>query len=1184
MALLVPFVLTLACHASGIINLVKQANFVAAGNSMNGAAYGNGVYVAVGYYNCIVRSTNGSDWTVVQAPNNNSSISFNGVAFGNGIFIAADSTGGIITSVDGQTWSARTSISANYLGISFLNGKFVATGGHGTFLTSTDGTSWTTISTGTTSDLAEHIAYNGTNYIMHSSSQLFSATSLSGTWSAIANPSPGDNINFVGWFNNKFWLFTSGARIYTSPTGSSWTQYTSAPIASAGTQVFGGIYTNSAYVFYGSDGTSYGAIWTSTDGTTFSEVTPRPNSTVVQWFDYLNGMYVECGNDGVATGTNYTQFHFQGASITGVSWGGGNYVIVGTAGSDGYIATSTDWTNWINVSPKLMATPYAAIYGSGKFVVVGDVSSSGYSLVATSSDGTNWTVGNSGNANTLYGVATDGSGTFIAAGGGGSIIKSVNGGASWTSVASGTNTIYTVTYANGMFVAAGDYGSVFYSTTGSTWNRADYTIDSGSIIDGITYGPGGYVITGSDNNYNLFIASRASLTSGSWSLSPYASANGLYFYALVTTNASGYVASYNDGNNEAFVLTSTNGNTWNSLDTGDAYGINAMAYLNGAVRIVGANDYKLEAVAASSQANQAPLVFAPASPQAYGTTNTLTTTGGSGTGAVSYTILSGPGSIVNNTQLVATAGSGIITIVATKAADSSYFAISTTNTVSAALASQAALNFAPATPQVYDATSTLSVSGGSGSGTVTYTVLSGPGTIASGNQLTVTGGTGTITIAATKASDGNFASISTTNIVNAALASQAALIFIPTTPQAYSTTNTLSASGGSGTGAITYAVLSGPGIIMNSTQLVATAGTGAIKVAATKASDGNFASISATNTVTTDPASQTISFAPIGTQAMTNTLTLSATAGSGLAVSFTVASGPAILSGNSLQFTNRGSVMVIASQNGNSNWSAAIPVTNTFSVLGVFNIMVSSSVGAYSGNYSVIEGTLFTNAVPAIVTLTNTQYVATGWNLSGASTASGTSTQAIFTVTGDSTLAWLWATNYWLAISTNDAAGMVSPSSGWFAAGSSIQVTATATGNLTFAVWTGDVTTDESASNPLTITMSGPESVTANFAGPASISLNSLIYGTNYTEYLVTNRVTSIVSTKRLYAVVGNSWQFSGTPGHYYDIQTVYRLGTGDAWLPLPTGTNLPGFPAFVWTNLVSTNQAQFFRTRERFN
>jgi len=1271
---LLPLILALATHASGTINLIKQNNYVAAGNPMNGAAYGNGAYVAVGYYDCIVRSTDGSNWTVVRAPDTSGSIFLSGVAYGNGTFVCVDNTGRIQTSSDGLTWSTRTSGTTNSLNtVSYVTGKFVVPGANGTLLTSSDGTNWTSISTGTTSGLAGRVAYNGTTYLLRgygSGSQLFSATSLSGPWSAAGNPYPSDNINFVGWFNNKFWLFTSGGRIYTSATGSGWIQYTSAPIAAAGTQVFGGIYTNSTYVFYGYDGTSYGAIWTSANGTTFTEVSPRPNSTVVQWFDYLNGFYVECGNDGLATGTNYTEFHFPGATINGVGYGNGTYVIVGTAGGDGYIATSTDWTNWINVSPKLMKTPYAVSYGSGKFVVVGDITSSGNALVATSADGQNWTVGNSGNANALYSVANDGNGTFIAVGGGGTILKSINAGSSWTTVASGTNYLTAVTYGNGMFVAVGDYGSVFYSTTGTTWSKANYTIDSAATIYGVTYGPNGFVISGADVNYNLFFASRASLTSGSWTLSPFTSSNGLYYYALVTTNASGYVASYNDANGEAYVLTSTDGSSWNQIDTGDPYGINTMAYLNGAVRIVGANDYKLEAVQQSSQANQAPLVFSPASPQAYGTTNTLTTTGGSGTGAVSYTVLSGPGSIVNNTQLVVTSGSGTITIVATKAADSSFFAISATNTVNAALASQAALAFAPTTPQVYDTTNTLTVTGGSGSGAVTYTVLSGPGMIVNGTALTTTAGTGTITVVANKASDGNFASASVTNTVAAALANQAPLVFIPTTPQAYDTTNSLTVTGGSSTGAIIYSVLSGPGLIVNGTELVATAGTGTITIAATKAGDNNFASISttntvaaalanqaalifapmtpqaynttntltvtggsgagavaytvvsgpgiivngtelvttagtgtititaikagdsnfapigATNTVNAIKASQTISFAPIATQVVTNTLTLTATADSGLPVSFIVASGPATLSGNSLQFTNRGSVTVIASQDGDANWSAAVPITNTFSVLGVFQITISSPVGNYSGIYSAVEGTLFTNAVSESVTVTNTQYAAQGWNLTGASTASGASTQAVFTVSGDSTLTWLWATNYWLAITNNDAAAQVSPSSGWFAAGSTVQVTATATGNLAFAVWTGDVAADESTNNPLTVTMSQSVSVKANFSGPASISFNGLIFGTNYTEYVVTNRITSIVSTQRLYSAVGNAWQFSGTAGHYYDIQTVYRLGTDDPWLPLSMGTNVAGFPAFIWTNLnsLNTNSAQFFRTRERFN
>jgi len=85
---------------------------------------------------------------------------------------------------------------------------------------------------------------------------------------------------------------------------------------------------------------------------------------------------------------------------------------------------------------------------------------------------------------------------------------------------------------------------------------------------------------------------------------------------------------------------------------------------------------------------QAALVFSPASPQVYGTTNGLSTTGGSGTGAVSYAVSSGPGQIVGGTNLLAHSGTGSIVVEATKAADATYYSQSATATVVLARAQQ----------------------------------------------------------------------------------------------------------------------------------------------------------------------------------------------------------------------------------------------------------------------------------------------------------------------------------------------------------------------------------------------------------------------------------------------------------------------------------------------------------------
>ncbi|MBI2437734.1 MAG: choice-of-anchor D domain-containing protein [Lentisphaerae bacterium] len=69
--------------------------------------------------------------------------------------------------------------------------------------------------------------------------------------------------------------------------------------------------------------------------------------------------------------------------------------------------------------------------------------------------------------------------------------------------------------------------------------------------------------------------------------------------------------------------------------------------------------------------------------------------------------------------------------------------------------------------------------------------------------------------------------------------------------------------------------------------------------------------------------------------ATTSTVGLAAQASSGLSVTnFTVGSGPGTISGlTNLTFTGSGTVSVIASQAGNTNWNSAPDVTNTFDVL-----------------------------------------------------------------------------------------------------------------------------------------------------------------------------------------------------------------------------------------------------------
>ncbi len=331
--------------------------------------------------------------------------------------------------------------------------------------------------------------------------------------------------------------------------------------------------------------------------------------------------------------------------------------------------------------------------------------------------------------------------------------------------------------------------------------------------------------------------------------------------------------------------------------------------------------------------DQAALVFDPASPQTYNTINTLSATGGSGIGAVTYAVLSGPGEIIGDDGLKALSGLGTITVVATKAADAYYNAVSATAQVVCVQADQAALVFEPVSPQAYNTINALSVTGGSGIGAVTYAVLSGPGEIIGDDGLKALSGLGTITVVATKAADADYNAVSATAQVACVQADQAALVFEPVSPQIYNTINVLSVTGGSGVGAVTYAVLSGPGEIIGDDSLKALSGLGTITVVATKAADADYNAVSATAQVVCVKADQSIVFPAIPDQPVTGTVVLTATASSGLPVTFAVASGPGVINNATLTFSDAGIVTVVASQDGNEDWVAAAPVTNNVVVL-----------------------------------------------------------------------------------------------------------------------------------------------------------------------------------------------------------------------------------------------------------
>ena len=119
-------------------------------SGLDGVAYGNDTFVAVGEDGAILTSPDGVNWTQRTSGTSNR---LRGVTYGNGLFVAVGEDGTILTSPDGATWTQRTlETNDDFIGVTYGNGTFVAVG-DGAILTSPDGVNWTQRTSETSDDL-----------------------------------------------------------------------------------------------------------------------------------------------------------------------------------------------------------------------------------------------------------------------------------------------------------------------------------------------------------------------------------------------------------------------------------------------------------------------------------------------------------------------------------------------------------------------------------------------------------------------------------------------------------------------------------------------------------------------------------------------------------------------------------------------------------------------------------------------------------------------------------------------------------------------------------------------------------------------------------------------------------------------------------------------------------------------
>ncbi len=251
-----------------------------------------------------------------------------------------------------------------------------------------------------------------------------------------------------------------------------------------------------------------------------------------------------------------------------------------------------------------------------------------------------------------------------------------------------------------------------------------------------------------------------------------------------------------------------------------------------------------------------------------------------------------------------------------------------------------------------------------------------------------------------------------------------------------------------------------------------------------------------------------------------------------------------------------------------SNVMNAHTITANFAI-DTFTLNVASAHGATlpAGTTTNNWGSVIDACVETpVFNGTLTQYVATGWTGTGSVTA-GSGTNTTFTITNNSTLTWLWTTNYMLTIGTTNCS--VNVTNGLY--GTNVVVTATPSNGHHFVTWTGDTNGCTITSNQITVVMDSARLITGvceidmfnitAAAGPnGSITPSGVVavaYGSNQTFvitptnfYHVNNVVVDSVSVgpsnSYLFANVTSNHSISATFAMNY---TVSAHPTPEYWL-----------------------------------
>jgi len=273
-------------------------------------------------------------------------------------------------------------------------------------------------------------------------------------------------------------------------------------------------------------------------------------------------------------------------NLTGVDYADGHFVAVSDTGA---AITSTDGVTW-TPTPLLtsnVSTDHLKAYTVGHLgntlVAAGSVSSAPYSsstgAVATSTDGTTWTMGSlPAGATPIHGLIASTS-RVIGLGESGHLYTSTNG-STWsqlTVLAGGVGTVNAGAYGNNYYVGVGDNGYIIASVDAVAWGSAKVIVVGGAGVNlhGIAWTGSQFVAVGDNGTITT------STNGTAWTALKPSAIPGTLRAVAVASN--GMIVVVGDNGIE----TSADGNTWTARNDSGVAALAGATFGNSQFVVVG---------------------------------------------------------------------------------------------------------------------------------------------------------------------------------------------------------------------------------------------------------------------------------------------------------------------------------------------------------------------------------------------------------------------------------------------------------------------------------------------------------------------------------------------------------------------------------------------------------------------